>query len=73
MDDENRICAAVRKNPDGSWVSVTDVRMKMPLVQVLVRIAPGTTFRSGEFFLGMDIARRLDAVCLQAASGNHQQ
>lgn len=63
MEARKRICSSFKRNPDDSWTSITSVRMKTPLVQVLVQINPGTIFKSGEFFLGMDVARRLDAVC----------
>jgi hypothetical protein len=47
--------------------------MKTPQLRLLVQIAAGTTFRAGEFFLGMDIARRLDTVCSGDAAEHKQE
>ncbi len=47
------------KKPDGSWVCVknSDVTTKTGMI---IRVAPGMTFKKGTAFVGADIAEALD-------------
>ncbi len=47
------------KKSDGSWVCVqnSDISMKTGRI---IRVAPGTVFRKGAMFVGIDMADQLD-------------
>jgi len=49
------------KKPDGSWVCIqnSDITMKTGKI---IRVAPGTVFRKGTMFVGIDMAEALDKV-----------
>jgi hypothetical protein len=49
------------KKPDGSWVCVqnSDITMKTGRI---IRVPPGTVFKKGTKFVGVDMAEALDKV-----------
>lgn len=49
------------KKPDGSWVCVKNADVTTKTGRV-IRIAPGTTFRKGVKFLGLDFTEVLDRI-----------
>ncbi len=50
-----------QKNADGSWTCVKNSDITTKTGQV-VRIAPGTTFKKGGTFLGLDIVGVLEQI-----------
>ena len=50
---------AFRKNADGSWSCIQDVTLNGPGGRI--QVAAGTRFERGQFFMGVDLARFLDA------------
>lgn len=54
-------CYAFKKNPDGTWTCIQQIAIKTPTGEV--KIGPGTTFRKGVLFMGIDLAKLLDEKC----------
>jgi hypothetical protein len=50
---------AFRRNPDGSWVCVRSVTFDGPGGRM--QVAAGSTFCRGRLFMGVDLARYLEA------------
>ena len=60
MDEITKIAIEeFEKKPDGSWVCVanSDITMKTGKI---IRVAPGTVFRKGTMFVGINMVEELD-------------
>ena len=53
------ILQSFRRNTDGSWTCIAPVTLEGP--QGRIQVVEGASFRRGSSFMGVDIARFLDA------------
>jgi hypothetical protein len=58
---EHDVRHAFWRNEDGSWICIDPITIEHP--QGRVQVSPGTTLRPGVPFMGIDLAKWLDAEC----------
>lgn len=62
MDEITKIAIEeYEKKPDGSWVCVKNSDITTSTGRI-IRIAPGTAFKPGGKFLGLDVVETLDKI-----------
>ena len=62
MDEITKLAVdEYEKKPDGSWVCVKNSDITTSTGRI-IRIAPGTAFKPGAKFLGLDVAGALDKI-----------
>ena len=55
------ICGCFRRNPDGSWLCVSDCTFNGPGGRI--QVARGSAFAPGTIFMGFDLPKWLDKLC----------
>jgi hypothetical protein len=58
MGASQRVTSSFWRNADGSWICTEPVTLNHPHGRM--QVTPGTTFRRGESFMGVDLALWLD-------------
>jgi hypothetical protein len=55
---EQKVTSSFWRNADGSWICTEPVTLNHPHGRI--QVTPGSTFKRGEFFMGVDLALWLD-------------
>jgi hypothetical protein len=58
MGGTQKVTGSFWRNADGSWICTEPVTLYHSLGRM--QVAPGSTFKPGEFFMGVDLALWLD-------------
>ena len=58
MGGIQKVTSSFWRNADGSWICTEPVTIHHPHGRM--QVAPGTTFKPGKFFMGVDLALWLD-------------